>query len=57
MKNLSALCILLLVTTMGFGQIKVQLGIRLGLNFSNISNTDFNAKNGINATAFVEIRF
>lgn len=57
MKNLFAFCIVILMAHMSFGQTKIQPGIRLGLNSSSISNSDFDSRNGINAAAFVEIRF
>lgn len=57
MKNLFAFCIVILMANMSFGQTKIQPGIRLGLNSSTISNSDFDSRSGINAAAFVEIRF
>lgn len=57
MKNLFAFCIVILMGHMSFGQTKIQPGIRLGFNSSKISNSDFDSRSGINAAAFVEIRF
>lgn len=57
MKGLLFFLALTLFTSHLFAQVKVQPGVRLGINYSNISNTNLDGKLGPNAAVFAAIRF
>jgi len=57
MKNSSLFIVLLLFSSLAFAQTKKSFGMRLGLNYSNISNTDLDARVGGNGAFFFEARF
>jgi len=57
MKRLLILFALILFSGHLFAQVKVRPGLRLGINHSNISNTNLNGKLGPNAAVFADIRF
>lgn len=56
MKNYKILFVFILFSSIAFAQTKKSFGLRLGINYSNISNTDLDARVGGTAAFFFEAR-
>ena len=57
MKNSRIIFFFVLCSSIAFAQTKTSFGLRLGVNFSNISNTELDARVGGNGAVFFEARF
>ncbi|MFS4493061.1 porin family protein [Maribacter sp. 2308TA10-17] len=57
MKNYSIFFVFILFSSIAFAQTKKSFGLRLGINYSNISNTGLDARIAGNGAFFFEARF
>ncbi len=57
MKNYRIIFVFVLFSSIAFAQTKKSFGLRLGVNYSNISNTGLDARIGGNGALFFEARF
>ncbi|MBP0905261.1 porin family protein [Mariniflexile gromovii] len=56
MKKLTFALVCVLFTTVVFSQVKVRPGVKLGANFSNLTNVDYNKRKlGLDAGIFVNV--
>jgi len=56
MKNSIIIFLFVLFSSLAMAQTKTSFGLRLGVNYSNISNTDLDARVGGNGAFFFEAR-
>ncbi|WP_179367586.1 porin family protein [Winogradskyella forsetii] len=57
MKRIILSLSLVIATTTEFSQVKFSLGVRLGANYSQITNSELDAKTGLYAGLFTDFRF